>query len=245
MMSILNFKNVCKSYHRQKVLECINLQVKAGEFFGLVGINGAGKTTLIKSLLDFCEIDAGSIELFGKSHLDPESRRRLGFLPEQFMPPPYLTGQHFLMYMANFHGNSYDATSAAAMCHTLDLAVSALKQPVRDYSKGMAQKLGLAANFLSGKPLLIFDEPMGGLDPKARAYLKNYLLTLKTNGTTLFFSTHLLTDVEMLCDRMAILHEGRLRFVGTPAECRTLFGTNDLEQAYLHCISRGNLVSHP
>jgi len=237
-MLILDFKNVYKSYYHQRVLECINLQVKSGEFFGLVGINGAGKTTLIKSLLDFCEIDAGNINLFGKSHLNPEARRQLGFLPEQFIPPPYLTGKHFLIYMAKLHGHTYDSASAEAMCHTLDLSIAALNQPVRDYSKGMAQKLGLAANFLSGKPLLIFDEPMGGLDPKARAYLKNYLLTLKTNGTTLFFSTHLLTDVETLCDRMAILHKGRLCFVGTPAECCALFEVTDLEQAYLHCISR-------
>ena len=101
----------------------------------------------------------------------------------------------------------------------------------------MAQKLGLLSCFLREKPLLIFDEPMSGLDPRARAYLKKYLLNLKQAGhTTMFFSTHLLVDVEALCDRMAILHDGQLRFIGTPSDCCQQYGTDDLEQAYLRCI---------
>ncbi|HDN27447.1 MAG TPA: ABC transporter ATP-binding protein [Thioploca sp.] len=235
-MSVIEFKDVCKDYQHRRILDHINLQIVHGEFFGLVGVNGAGKTTLIKSLLNLCEIEMGNIHLFGVAHTDHNARAQLAFLPEQFTPPYYLTGQKFLAYMAQLHGQVYDSARAQTICQTLDLAVSALKQPVRNYSKGMAQKLGIAAGFLSSKGLLVLDEPMSGLDPKARAYFKHHLQTLKTKGTTLFFSTHLLADVEVLCDRMAILHEGRLRFVGTPSECCTTFAAPTLEQAYLNCI---------
>ncbi len=235
-MSILKFHQVCKKYPPHLILDQISFQLELGEFFGLVGVNGAGKTTLIKSLLDFCEIDNGTIQIFDTPHTHHESRRQLTFLPEQFSPPYYLTGQSFLTYMAQLHGQRYDPAKAQAMCQTLDLASSALKQPVRAYSKGMAQKLGLLACFLSEKPLLILDEPMNSLDPKARAYLKRHLLNLKSHGVTLFFSTHLLTDVEDLCDRMAILHEGHLKFIGTPQQCCTTFMATNLEEAYLKCI---------
>ncbi len=235
-MSILHFQQVCKTYQRHPILDHITFQVEPGEFFGLVGVNGAGKTTLIKSMLDFCEIDNGSILLFDLPHTNPKARSNLAFLPEQFSPPYYLTGKSFLTYMAKLHGQTYDSPFAETLCHTLDLATSALNQPVRSYSKGMAQKLGLAACFFCNKHLLIFDEPMSGLDPKARAYLKRYLLYLKQQGTTLFFSTHLLADVEALCDRMAILHEGVLQFIGSPTECCTQFASATLEDAYLKCI---------
>ncbi len=235
-MSVIEFKNVCKDYQKQKILNQIELKIQPGEFFGLVGVNGAGKTTLLKSLLNLCEIDKGGIYLFGTRHTDHNARIHLAFLPEQFVPPYYLTGENFLAYMARLHNHIYDSVQVKAICQTLDFTVSALKQPVRDYSKGMAQKIGLAACFLSDKRLLVLDEPMTGLDPKARAYLKHFLLKLRSKGITLFFSTHLLADVEALCDRMAILHAGRLQFIGTPAECCTTFSAKNLEMAYLNCI---------
>jgi ABC-2 type transport system ATP-binding protein len=233
---MIKLKGVCKHYPHLQILDHINLQIRAGEFFGLVGVNGAGKTTLIKCLLDLCEIEKGSIQICGVAHTDHHARTPLAFLPEQFVPPYYLTGQHFLTYMAKLQRCVYNSKRIHNICHTLDLSVSALNQSVRDYSKGMTQKLGLAACFLSDKRLLVLDEPMNGLDPKARALLKYYLFTLKAKKTTLFFSTHLLADVEALCDRMAILHEGRLPFVGTPSECCTTFAAENLEQAYLNCI---------
>jgi ABC-2 type transport system ATP-binding protein len=237
-MLIIECKEVCKYYRHNQVLDHVNLQISPGEFFGLVGINGAGKTTLIKSILDLCEIEQGSIHVFGTSHTEPNARINLAFLPEQFIPPSYLSGFNFLAYMAKLYGHDHDQKQVQKICQTLDLTLSALKLPVRDYSKGMAQKLGLAACFLSEKRLLLLDEPMNGLDPKARAYIKHYLLKLREEGITLFFSTHLLADVEALCNRMAILHEGRLQFVGTPSECCTIFAAQDLEQAYLNCIER-------
>ncbi len=116
------------------------------------------------------------------------------------------------------------------------MSAEALKKPVRQLSKGMAQKLGLAASLLSGKDLLVWDEPMSGLDPKARALLKHYLLGLRSRGHTFFFSTHLLADVHQLCDRMAVLHGGELRFVGTPEQFCAQFQAASMEDAYLRCV---------
>ena len=232
----LHFNNVTKRYPRQLALSNLTLSVHAGEFFGLVGVNGAGKTTLIKSLLDFCDIDSGSVEIFGVDHHQAQARARLAYLPERFLPPYYLTGRDFLQFMARLHRVVVDEARMVHMLATLDLDVSALAKSVRDYSKGMAQKLGLAACFLSGKDLLVLDEPMSGLDPKARALLKAYLQQLKAQGKTLFFSTHMLHDVEALCDRIAILHGGNVRFVGSPHACCVEFGAENLEQAYLNCI---------
>ncbi len=235
-MLAIEFKNVCKNYNNKQVLNNIDLEIFAGEFFGLVGVNGAGKTTMLKSLLDLCEIEQGTINLFTVQHTNHNARSKLAFLPEQFVPPYYLTGQKFLIYMTKLYDYSYDSEQVQTICELLDLPIAVLRQPVRDYSKGMAQKLGLTACLLANKQLLVLDEPMAGLDPKARAYLKKRLLDLRDKGTTMFFSTHLLADVEALCDRMAILHEGKLKFIGTPNECCTIFSAPNLEQAYLNCI---------
>ncbi len=230
------FSGVAKRFGRSTVLEELSFSVAEGEFFGLVGVNGAGKTTSLKGLLDFSEMDAGEIEIFGVSHRLIAARERLAYLPERFLPPYYLTGRDFLEYSARLHGVEADASILEGLCGSLDLEIDTLARPVRQYSKGMAQKLGLIACFLSGKELYILDEPMSGLDPKARILVKRYFGELRARKRTVFFSTHLLTDVESLCDRMGILHGGRLRFVGTPEACRQQYG-GSLEQAYLACIS--------
>ena len=226
-----------KGFKGQNVLNGVNLEVKPGEYFGLVGMNGAGKTTLIKSLLDFCQIDQGDIRIFDTPHHQMQARKRLAFLPERFTPPYYLTGREFLRYMAELHSTSYARNDVERVFHYLDLDMKDLSRPVRTYSKGMAQKLGLATCFLSQRDLLLLDEPMSGLDPKARALFKDYLLEAKHNGQTLFFTTHLLNDVESLCDRLAILHQGEIRFIGSPQACCQEFAADNLERAYLKAIA--------
>ena len=233
----LRFDNVAKSFGGVAALAGFSLEVQRGEFFGLVGENGAGKTTLIKCMLDFCATDSGAIEIFGVPHTETAARSRLAFLPERFNPPFYLTGRDFLRYLLGLHGTPYDETQVARMFGVLDLDAAALAKPVRTYSKGMTQKLGLAACLLSGKDLYIFDEPTSGLDPKARALLKRELRQLRHARRTLFFTSHALADVAEICDRMAIVHEGRLRFAGTPDGLICKYGCGDLEQAFLVCIS--------
>jgi ABC-2 type transport system ATP-binding protein len=232
----LAFAGVSKAYGTTRALDELTLEVRRGELFGLVGGNGAGKTTLIKCLLDFCEVDRGEIRLFGVSHRLTASRRELAFLPERFNPPYYLTGRDFLRYMAEMHRTSYDGTRVAETFARLDLDSGALMKPVRDYSKGMTQKLGLAACLLSGKAIQVLDEPTSGLDPKARALLKRELKALRGAGGTVFFSSHALADVEEICDRMAVLHGGRLRFAGSPAELVARYGGAGVEAAFLECI---------
>src|SRR5258708_3962809 len=232
----ISFRSLPKSYADVPVLRELALEIPAGHTFGLVGMNGAGKTTMLKCLLDFCEFDAGDIRIFGVRNRDTRARARLAFLPERFVPPYYLTGEDFLRYMMKLYQHSYTRVDVARLLAELDLAESALAKPVRAFSKGMTQKLGLAACLLSGRELLVLDEPTSGLDPKARALLKSRLQAARAAGRTVFLTSHALADVDELCDQMAVLHQGELRFSGTPAQLRTDYGAGTLEQAYLACI---------
>jgi ABC-2 type transport system ATP-binding protein len=232
----LRFSGVTKRYGGVAALDELALEIGRGMTFGLAGMNGAGKTTLIKCLLDFCAVDAGHIEIFGVPHRVTSSRSRLAFLPERFIPPYYLTGRDFLRYMLTLHGVQYAEADARDMLASLDLESSALGKPVRAFSKGMTQKLGLAACLLSGKDLYVLDEPTSGLDPKARALLKRRLRELGGRGHTVFFTSHALADVEEICDHMAVIHAGRLHFAGTPAELLARHGAGSLEDAFLACI---------
>jgi ABC-2 type transport system ATP-binding protein len=233
---VLAFGAVVTRLGGRRVLDGVDLLVPARACFALVGANGAGKTTCIRSLLDFCAVEAGSIRLFGQDHRRAVARARLAFLPERFLPPHHLTGFEFLAYHARLHGEPAGRDAARRAAAAVDLDPEALGRPARSYSKGMAQKLGLAACLASHKELLVLDEPMSGLDPGARVRVKRRLAALREAGRTLFFSTHVLADVQALCDAMAILHAGRVRFAGTPSECLAAFGGADLEEAYLHCI---------
>jgi len=232
----LRFDRVSKRYGQVYALREFSLQIAAGQTFGLVGMNGAGKTTLLKCLLNFCQPDAGAIELFGVSNQVTSARARLAFVPERFNPPFYLKGRDFVKYMLALHGVNYSANEVEKAFAELDLDDSALDKPVRAFSKGMTQKLGLAACFLAGKDLYLLDEPTSGLDPKARALLKQKLRSIRAEGHSIFLTSHALADVEELCDSMAVIHRGELRFAGTPGELRAAHGGGTLEQAFLACI---------
>lgn len=232
----LAFDQVTKRFGSKTAVAGLTLEVAPGESFALVGMNGAGKTTLLKCLLDFCEPDAGTISIFGVPHRETRSRARLSFLPERFTPPYFLTGRDFLRYMLALQKVAYAEDAARATLDALDLDHAALDQPVRAFSKGMTQKLGLAACFLSGKDLYVLDEPTSGLDPKARALLKRRLGLLREVGKTVFFTSHSLADVEEIGDRLAVLHLGEIRFVGRPADLKREHQATSLEEAYLRCI---------
>ncbi len=233
----IEFSAVSKRLGRRAVLEGLSLEVRAGEIFGLVGTNGAGKTTCIKCLLDLCRPDAGRVRIFGRPAAEPASRRPLAYLPERFMPPRHLLGREFLRLMSRMHGGVAGPDRSRDVLAALDLAPSALHEPVRHYSKGMAQKLGLAACLIADKPLLVLDEPMSGLDPKARVLARRRLRALRDDGATVFLSTHLLADAGGLCDRMGVLHDGAMRFVGPPARLRERFPAATLEESWIACIS--------
>lgn len=232
----IRFIKVRKSFGPVPVLDGVEFDVPEGQFLGLAGVNGAGKTTLLKCLLDFVEPDSGDIRVHGISFRHPSSRSRLTFLPERFIPPYFLTGLEFLRLMLEFYGLPQDLPRIESMCDDLDLARDAIRKPVRSLSKGMTQKLGLAVCFLSQRDVYVLDEPMSGLDPKARVCVKRILARLREQGKTLLFTSHSLPDVEEICDHMVILHKGTVAWRGLPADLRRLHAEESLERAFLRCI---------
>ncbi len=225
-----------KRYGKLAALDGVDLAIRRGEAFGLVGANGAGKTTLLRCLLDLAAPDAGTLEIFGAAARNPAARRRLAYLPERFQPPHYLRGEEFLRAMLALLGERYRPDAAAALCAELELEPPALARPVRALSKGMTQKLGLASCFLARRDLYVLDEPMSGLDPAARVAVKSVLQRLAGEGRTLLFTSHVLADVEELCSSIAVLHRARLRFQGAPRALCQRYGEAGLERAFMKCI---------
>ena len=225
-----------KRYGEFAALSRVDLEIEAGEAFGLVGANGAGKTTLIKCLLDLVARDGGVAELYGVDARLPAARARLAFLPERFVPAHYLRGGEFLRTTIELTGTRYDAARAARLLDELELERGALERPVRQLSKGMTQKLGLAACFLVERDLYLLDEPMSGLDPAARVAVKSVLRRLRGEDRTLFFTSHVLADVEEVCSTIGVLDRGRVRYRGTPAGLCERTGESRLELAFMRCI---------
>lgn len=222
-------------YGGRTVFADLNLTVRAGEIFGLIGLNGAGKTTLIRSMLGLHKAE-GTVSLFGQPADRVAARRNLVYLPERYLPSPLLKGWEVLDLALSPYGLALERDKAAALCHGLDFDPALLDRLGRAYSKGMGQKLGLASALLCDRPLLILDEPMSGLDPKARIHLKDRLMDAKAAGRAVFFSSHILSDSEELCDRIGVLHDGRLLFCGPPAELIGQTGAANLERAFLAAI---------
>ncbi len=234
----INCQQVTKRYNNKQVLEKIDLDIKDGEFFGLVGMNGSGKSTLIKSILDLVGIDAGKIYIHQVSHRKVSSRNKVAYLPDRFSPPVHLRGLDFIQYMLRLHGSDRDPQRIDEVLEGLELDTAVMQESVNKLSKGMTQKLGLASCLLSGKKLLILDEPMSGLDPRARVLFKKQLSRLKKQGATVFFSSHVLADVEEIADTMAVLHESHIRFSGSPEVFKQQYNGDNVEQAYMNCIEK-------
>ena len=232
----LEISSLAKSYGARPVFRHVDLCLNAGAAFALLGVNGAGKTTLLKCVLDFCSADNGSIRLFGTDHRNPQARTRLAYVPERFIPPHYLTGEEFLRFELEMFGQVFDREKALRMLQELQLEQDALDKPVRHLSKGMTQKIGLAACFLARRDMCILDEPMSGLDPASRVAVKGVLARLRDEGRTLFFTSHVLADVEELCSSMAILHDGGIKFHGPPDVLCRQYSETLLERAFMRCI---------
>jgi ABC-2 type transport system ATP-binding protein len=226
-----------KSYDKRKVLDAISFDLAEGEIFGLVGLNGAGKTTLIKIILDLVKAEAGETKIFGLPTTDLRARRQLSYLPEKFQPSRYLKGFEYLDLSLSYYHKKLDREQARAGAADLDLNPDVLANRVGSYSKGMGQKLGLLGAFLLDAKLLILDEPMSGLDPRARIMLKDVLLGARKKGKTIFFSSHILSDIDEICDRIGVIHEGKLFFIGTPSEFKQKYKDASLEKAFLNSIS--------
>jgi len=225
-----------KCYGKFAALAGVDLDVAAGEAFGLVGANGAGKTTLIKCALDLVARDSGTVEIFGVAAHHAAARRRLAYLPERFNPPYYLRAREFLSMMGKLGGERYDEARISSVFRELELEPGVLGQQVRNLSKGTTQKLGLAACFLAQRELYVLDEPMSGLDPSARVAVKSVLRRLAAEGRTFFFTSHVLADVEELCSSIAVLERGQVRFRGAPASLCERYAERNLERAFMKCV---------
>ncbi len=197
-------------------LKGVTFEVERGEIFGFLGPNGAGKTTTIKAILDLVHPDAGEITVCGQPHTSVEARRRLGFTPEIPALYQHLSGREFLRFCADLlsvpHGEVDERIEAVLQAVGM---VAHAGRAMRTYSKGMLQRISLAQALLGKPELLILDEPMSGLDPLGRRDVRDLILEQRAQGTTIFFSSHIIPDVENICDRVAILVGGTVRAAGS------------------------------
>jgi ABC-2 type transport system ATP-binding protein len=200
-------------------LRSLNLTVAEGEVFGFLGPNGAGKTTTLKLLMGLVFPTGGTARILGKDINDPAIKAQIGFLPEQPYFYDYLTARELLEYYARLSGMEPKerGRKVEAMLGRVGLKDAAGVQ-LRKFSKGMLQRVGLAQAVLHDPKVVFLDEPMSGLDPMGRREVRDLMEELKQQGKTVFFSTHILSDAEALCDRVAVIHQGELRGVGHVAE---------------------------
>lgn len=205
--------------HPRCALRPLSLTVEEGEVFGYLGPNGAGKTTTLKLLMGLMFPTAGSARILGLPVDDPRVKAQIGFLPEQPYFYDYLTARELLEYYAQLSGveSRHCGRRAAAVLERVRLSDVAGVQ-LRKFSKGMLQRVGIAQAILHDPRVVFLDEPMSGLDPVGRREVRDLIGSLKQEGKTVFFSTHILSDAEALCDRVAILHKGELRGVGVIAD---------------------------
>tara|TARA_R100000027_G_scaffold67028_3_gene64300 strand:+ start:20133 stop:20993 length:861 start_codon:yes stop_codon:yes gene_type:complete len=197
-------------------LEGLDLEVRSGEVFGLLGPNGSGKSTTIKICLDLVRPTSGECLVFGGKTSRPESRQRIGYVPEAPFFYGYLSGETLVQSMGRFSGLSGSALKKRTgdVLETVGL-VGAEKRPIRTYSKGMLQRLGLAQALVHDPDLIILDEPTAGVDPIGARQITEMIRLLKSQGKTVLLCSHLLSQVESVCDRVAILHRGRMLAEGT------------------------------
>jgi ABC-2 type transport system ATP-binding protein len=228
--------SVSVAYGKNTVLHDVKLQVSKGEIFGLIGLNGAGKTTLIKSVLGLRDQVEGDIKVFDKSPYVQESKKQIAYLPERFDPPWFLTGAEFLKFSADIYKKKLDTKMMREAAESLDLSPDVLSKKVQTYSKGMRQKLGLLATVLTGCALLILDEPMSGLDPKARRLVKDLLLSVQKEGRTIFLSSHILADMDEMCQHIGVIHNGTMYFSGTPDALKKKVSCDVLERAFMDLV---------
>ncbi len=224
--------NVSKTYvsgvrrRRVPALQGLSLAVAPGEVFGFLGPNGAGKSTTIKVLLGLIKPDSGSASIGGLDVARPETRRNIGYLPENPYFYDYLSASELLWFGARTSGLS-DSQAQKRIPELLDQVglTQAAGRPLRTYSKGMVQRAGLAFALVHNPDVVVLDEPMSGLDPLGRKLVVDIILDLKARGKTVFFSSHILSDAERLCDRAGIIVSGKLRCCGSMNELLTDYET--------------------
>jgi ABC-2 type transport system ATP-binding protein len=242
-VAVIETKNISKEFKeglgpkRVKALEGLDLEIQQGEVFGFLGPNGAGKSTAIKILMNLIFPDSGKAYLLGKDAETVEVRRHVGYLPENPYFYDYLTAEELLWFGGKTSG--LDTVEirrrSEVLLQNMNL-LSARKRPLRTYSKGMAQRAGLALALIHDPSVVILDEPMSGLDPIGRKMVGDLIVELKERGKTVFFSSHILTDIERFCDRIGIIIEGKLRLVDHLGNL--LSGGQNLEDVFFREVGK-------
>jgi ABC-2 type transport system ATP-binding protein len=207
-MSVIETRDLTMYYSRRRGIEKINLRVEQGEVFGFLGPNGAGKSTTLRVLLDVIRPTTGQALLFGLDSREngKEARKRIGYLPGELSLPDHLTAQQFFKVMAGVRGLK-DTIYQKMLCDRLQLDTS---RRIREFSRGNKQKVGLVAAMMHKPELLILDEPTGGLDPLVQRTVLELVRESRNEGRTVFFSSHILSEVQAVCDRVGIIREGLL-----------------------------------
>ena len=211
MEPVLSVSGLRKTLDRKEILRGLDFEVGAGEIFGFLGPNGAGKTTTMKCMLGLTRPDAGKVLVLGQEGLPPSVRAQIGFMPENTYLYRHLTGREFLRFNGKFFNLASDVLESrvADLLERVGLTTAA-DRLLAKYSKGMLQRVGLAQALVNKPKVVFLDEPMSGLDPLGRKMVKDLMLALKAEGTTVFFNTHVLPDVEQVCDRFLILCQGAI-----------------------------------
>lgn len=243
---MLKINDLNVSYGRFSALEGIELEVPSKKTFGLIGLNGAGKTTLIKTILGLREPTKGHIGFFDRdgSVLSAQKvKKHIAYLPERFEPPVFLSGEEFIHFSASLYKRKILSDEIRKSADSLELDSAVLKRSVNTYSKGMRQKLGLIATILTGCQFLILDEPMSGLDPKARVCVKDNIVSLREQGRTVFLSSHILSDMHEICDNVSVLHDKTIQFYGSPDDLMKQYNKPSLERAFLEVIKKEKVAA--
>ena len=240
---MIEIKNISKSYKKgKKVINDINLKIKDGEIFGFLGLNGAGKTTTIKMMVGILEMDEGDILIDGKSIIKYpiEAKKQIGFVsdnPDMFLK---LKGIEFLNFIADVYEIEKETRDERIPKLAKEFGVyEVLNDKIQSYSHGMRQKIIMISVLLHNPKNWILDEPLTGLDPEAAFYLKKKMKEHAKAGNSVFFSTHVLEIAEKLCDRIGIIHQGKLIFVGTLEEMKKEWKEKDsLEELFMEITKR-------
>ncbi len=241
---MIHFKDVSKSYtkeifqKRPVALANLSFKLQQGQTLGLIGANGAGKSTCIRLLLDLIRPDKGLIELFDDKPGNHALRKKIGYLPETANFPPNLT----VLDLLRFTGKTCDLPKGVLKANSKKwLSLLQLwdvrRRPLRNYSKGMQQRANFAVALLNDPDLLIFDEPMSGLDPMGRSSIIELIQNLKKSGKTILFCSHILEDVDRLVDNILLLHKGKKLFHGTPSDLAAEENTESMAEAFINKVN--------
>src|SRR5215510_3562904 len=256
-MQIIEINNLTKDYEvgfwrkrKVRALDDLSLSVEAGEIFGFLGANGAGKTTTLKLLMRLIFPTSGTARILDRDLQDVRMHERIGYLPENPYFYDYLTAREFLQYCAEIFGfpAAERKRRANALLARVNLDERRWDTQLRKFSKGMLQRVGLAQSLINDPEVVFLDEPMSGLDPIGRREVRDLIAALRQEGKTVFMCTHILSDIEVLCDRIAIMKSGKLSYVGHLDDLRSSGGERNLVEVVATAIDeaafRSQMTDH-